>query len=305
MNWTKKDKRRLLSCETDKELIKNFPGQPIESLRRMQRRFRPAKRTGGRPYRAIILPDIHYPLHDESSWQAVLKFIPWFKPDEIVLLGDALEMQSIDHWKAEKGNTKYFEGKRLLKEYAGFIQEILEPLEQAAPKAKRVYLGGNHEEWAYQMVDRQPQLEGFIEPEIAMKLDERGWQWIPYLVKQSGRMIPGMYKIGKLTLTHGQYTNIYHANKMAQSYDRSVAYGHTHDIQFQTKVHTEDPTDYHTAQSIGCLCNLSPTFLWGRPNRWVHSFGLLYVRPSGIYNLYVPVIIEGEFTFAGETFSGN
>jgi len=279
--WTKKSKKELLNCETDEELKKHFPNLTIESLRRTQRRFRPAKRNGGRIYKAIILPDIHYPLHDEPSWNAVLSFIPWFKPDEVVLLGDALEMQSIDHWKEEKGNRRVFNGKKLLNDYEGFIRDILQPLEQLCPKAKKVYMGGNHEEWAYQMVDRQPQLEGLIEPEIAMKLAERGWQWVPYLIAQAGRLLPGMYKIGKLQLTHGQYTNLYHANKMAQAYDRSIAYGHTHDIQVFTKIHTKNPSDYHSAQSIGCLCNSSPAYLWGRPNKWVHAFGALYVRPDG------------------------
>jgi len=304
MNWTKKLKRRLLECETDEQLKKNFPSLALESARRMQRKFRVVRKVGGRIHRAIILPDIHYPLHDEPSWNAVLQFIPWFQPDEVVLLGDALEMQSIDHWKEEKGNRRAFNGKKLLTDYEGFIRDILEPLEQLCPKAKKVYMGGNHEEWAYQMVDRQPSLEGMIEPEIAMHLSDRGWQWIPHLITQSGRFLPGMYRIGKLQWTHGQYTNLYHANKMAQAYDRSIAYGHVHDIQMHTKVHTEDPNDFHSAQSIGCLCNLSPAYLWGRPNKWIHSFGIQYTQPSGQYNLYVPVIINGTFVFAGETF-GN
>jgi len=304
MNWTKKDKARLLKCETDEELKKSFPALTLESARRMQRLFRPKRKAGGRIHRAIILPDIHYPLHDEPSWNAVLEFVPFFKPDEIVLLGDALEMQAIDHWKEEKGNRRAFENKRLKKEYEGFIQDILEPLEKLAPKAKKVYMGGNHEDWASQLVDRQPQMEGFVEPEIVMHLADRGWQWIPYLIKQSGRLIPGTYKIGKLTFTHGQYTNKYHAAKMSDCYDRSVAYGHTHDVQLYTKVHAEDPNDFHSAQSIGCLCNLSPGYLWGRPNRWVHSFGAMYVQPDGKYNLYVPIIIDGKFVFEGKPF-GN
>lgn len=305
MIWSKSKKKELLSCNTDKQLQGRFPNLSVDILRRYQRRFRPTKKVSGKIRRIVILPDIHYPLHDETSLNAVLKFIPWFKPDEIVLLGDGLEMQSIDHWKQEKGNAKYFEGKRLLKEYDGFIRDILEPLEKLCPKAKKVFMGGNHEEWAYQLVDRQPQLEGMVEPEIAMNLEKRGWLWIPYLIKQAGKMIPGMYKIGKLTFVHGQYTNIYHASKTASCYDKSTCYGHTHDLQLYTKVHAEDPGDYHTAQSIGCLCNLSPTYLWGRPNRWVHSFGALYVRPTGHYNLYVPVIIGGQFVFNGELFDGN
>jgi predicted phosphodiesterase len=298
-------KKELLALKSEEDIQKfaKKAGLKFSSVERMIRSVR-TKKTG-KVYIALIFPDLHHPLYDEPSWNAIKKFIPYIKPQEEVLLGDAMDMSSIDHWKAEKGNQKFFEGKRLLKEYEGFIKEILEPLEQLAPKAKRVYMGGNHEEWAYQMIDRQPQLEGLLEPEIALKLKERGWEWIPYLIKSQGRMSPGMYKIGKLTLTHGQYTNIYHSAKMTQCYDKSVVYGHTHDIQMFTKVHSEDPEDFHTAQSIGCLCNLSPTFLWGRPSKWVHAFGVLYVQPDGKYNLYVPIIIDGRFTFNGIVFDGN
>lgn len=253
--------------------------------------------------KSVLLPDIHFPYHDKKTWNAVIKFIKWFKPDQVVLMGDALEMSAINHWKREKGNLRFFEGKRLIKEYKKFIREILVPIEKLCPKAKKVYLGGNHEEWANRLIDEQPNLAELIEPEVVMNLATRGWKWIPYVgVDKNDNVVRGSYTIGKLTLVHGEYTNKYHAGKTSDVFSKSVAYGHTHDIQLYTKVHVEDPSDYHTAQSIGCLCNRSPEFGKGRANRWVHSFGVLYTRPNGHYNLYVPIIIGGRFTFAGKNF---
>ena len=303
--WTKARIKKLLACETDKQLQRAFPQLSVDILRRYQRKFTP-HRARANIYRAVILPDFHYPLHSEICWRVVQKFLSWFRPHEIVLLGDALELQSIDHWKKEKENVKYFEGKKLLKEYEGFIKEILEPLEKLCPNAKKVYMGGNHEDWAYQLVDKQPQLEGLVEPELAMKLEQRGWSWIPFIQKdKGGNYLRGIYHIGKLTLIHGQYSNIYHAAKTSQAYEKSTVYGHTHDLQMYCKVHTEDPGDWHSAMSIGCLCDKSPSYLWGKPNRWVHAFGVLYVRPDGLFNLYVPVIINGQFVFDGQLFDGN
>jgi hypothetical protein len=43
----------------------------------------------------------------------------------------------------------------------------------------------------------------------------------------------------------------------------------------------------------------------GKSNNWTNAFGLLYVRDDGYYNLYVPIIIKGKFTYAGKTFDGN
>jgi len=253
--------------------------------------------------KTVLLADFHHPYHDKRSWGVVRKFMRWFQPDRVVLVGDALEMCAIDHWKKKSGNLKFFEGRRLLTDYRRFIKDILEPIEKACPKSKKIYLGGNHEDWAYQLVSKFPQLEGIVEPEIAMKLHERGWEYIPYITTdKAGNLRSGKIKVGKLTITHGRYTNKYHASKNTEIYDKSVAYGHTHDLQSYTKVHEEDPGDYHTAQSIGCLCNKSPMFMRGRPNRWVHSFGVLYTRYNGFYNLYTPVIINGQFVFAGKVF---
>ena len=78
----------------------------------------------------------------------------------------------------------------------------------------------------------------------------------------------------------------------------------THDFQAYTKIFADD-IGYHTAQSIGCLCNKSPAFKWGKANRWVNAFGIIYLRESGMFNLYVPIIIEGKFVYAGKLFDGN
>jgi len=84
-------------------------------------------------------------------------------------------------------------------------------------------------------------------------------------------------------------------------HSKSVAYAHTHDVQLFTKSFSDD-AGFHSAQSIGCLCNKAPEFMRGRGNNWVNGFGILYVREDGNYNLYVPIIINGKFTYAGKTF---
>ena len=54
----------------------------------------------------VLLPDIHHPYQDKPAVGAVFNFIEYFKPNEIVLMGDAMEMRSIDHWKQEKKNIE-------------------------------------------------------------------------------------------------------------------------------------------------------------------------------------------------------
>jgi hypothetical protein len=251
----------------------------------------------------VLLPDLHHPFHNKLAWKVVLVFLKWFRPDMVVLVGDALDMSAISHWEREKGNLKSFEGKRLKKDYLGFAKDILTPIEKACPKAEKIFMYGNHEDWQYQLVDQNPQMEGLVEIENVLNLKERGWKWIPFLIRgKHGSALRGRLKLGKLTVVHGEYTNKYHSNKTAETYLKSVLYAHTHDLQLFTKVTVEDPSDFHTCQSIGCLCDKSPQYLWGKPNRWVHAFGIVYLRDDGSFNVYVPIIIKGHFTYADKTF---
>ena len=253
----------------------------------------------------MLLPDIHHPHHNIPAWRAVLQFMEWFKPDEVNLLGDAMNMDPVDHWLRNKDNRRALEGRRIVSGYDWFDQDILTKIEQVAPQAHWVYMGGNHEEWINIVVDHDPALEGLIEPENVLGLAKRGWEWIPFLVKKGHSIKRGIKQYGKLLVFHGEYTNKYHTAKTADMFSRSCAYGHTHDLQLYTKVTVDDHRGFHTAQSIGCLCEMSPTFMKGRHNRWVNAFGILYVQEDGTYNLYVPIIVRGKFTYAGIEFNGN
>ena len=250
--------------------------------------------------RVILLPDFHHPHINKPAVDAVFQFIKWFKPHAINILGDAMNMDSVDHWKESKGNKEAFEGKRIIKDYEDFDRDILTPIEKLLPKdCEKTYMGGNHEDWINTYISKNPKLKGMVEIEKCLKLKERDWEWLPW-IRDNKRSIK---KYGKLLVFHGQYWNKYHASKTANAFSKSCAYGHTHDIQSYTKVHIDDYRDYHTAQSIGCLCTMNPEFMKGTMNRWINAFGILYVREDDMYNLYVPVIVKGKFVFNGKMFS--
>ena len=282
----------------------NICGNEYSTRSNLARHQRRAHQDDG-TQTVVFLPDLHHPHQDIFSLRAVLRFLEDFQPTEVNLLGDAMNMDAIDHWLRDKGNLRALEGKRLVAGYEWFAQDVLLKVEEAVPKAHKVYMGGNHEDWVNIVIDRDPSLEGLVEPEIVLKLAQRNWEWIPYLVRKGGSVTRGMKQYGKLLAFHGDYTNKYHAAKTADTFSRSCVYGHTHDVQSYTKVTVDDYKGYHTAQSIGCLCDVSPAFMQGRQNRWVNAFGILYVRPDGMYNLYVPHIIRGQFTFGGKTYDGR
>ncbi len=256
--------------------------------------------------RIVLLPDFHHPHHNKPATNAVFKFIKSFKPHAINILGDGMNMDSVNHWKIEKGAKKSLEGKKIKEEYLSFDADILTPLEGLIPKnCEKTYMAGNHEDWINGLIEKDPKLEGSVEPELMLNLKEREWEWIPWIGNEGDNYERGIKEYGKLLTFHGLYINKYHAAKTADTFSKSCAYCHTHDVQLYTKVTVDDYRGYHTAQSIGCLCNTKPEFMKGRMNRWVNSFGVLFVRENGMYNLYVPVIVRGKFVFNGKEFDGN
>ena len=48
--------------------------------------------------RAIVIPDQHFPIHDESAVKVVLKAIEFVKPDIFINLGDVGEWESVSAW---------------------------------------------------------------------------------------------------------------------------------------------------------------------------------------------------------------
>lgn len=243
--------------------------------------------------RVLVFSDIQYPLHDPRSLGAVESFIPDFDPSLVIYIGDGLQMDCVSHWLADK--RRPMEGQRVLKDYAGFSTNVLDKHESLAPNAKRVYLLGNHEDWARQYVDLHPEVEGLLEVEVGLRLRERRYTVVPF-----GETIA----VGHLNFVHGMYTNEHHTKAMVQAFRRNIRYGHTHDIQYYTSVSPMDVQDRISGASIGCLCNVNPTYLKNRPNRWQHGFMYAYVRPDGTFTDHIVPIIDGRFTLNGKTYRG-
>ena len=52
--------------------------------------------------RAIVIPDQHFPIHDQSAVNVVLKAIEIVKPNIFINLGDVGEWESVSSWKYQK-----------------------------------------------------------------------------------------------------------------------------------------------------------------------------------------------------------
>lgn len=243
--------------------------------------------------KAVLLPDIHYPDHDKKCMKAVTAFVKDFRPDVLVFMGDQLTLDPVSFWN--KGKPGLSEGKHLIDDFKGFEEEILTPLVKASPKAKRVWIIGNHEDRARKFIQENPSVKGLIEPEEFLNLKDRGFQIVKY---------GDLYELGKLYVMHGEFWNKYHAAKTVETFENSVMYAHTHNPQVYSKTVPRDTGRYHCAFCLGCLCNRTPEYKSGKANRWMHGFGVVYVRPDGLFDPYMVYINKGQFIFNGKLYGG-
>src|SRR5690606_21215759 len=155
--------------------------------------------------------DLHYPHQNRVLWGNIMALIEEINPDYFVFGGDNMNMDSVDHWKQEKGQKRPLEGKRLRQEYVGFTQNILEPLNEILkPECIKVFMRGNHCNWVEQYIDKHPEIEGLLEIENNLPLKEWNWQDVPY---------GHTFKAGKLHFHHGEYLSKYSASKTVDVYN--------------------------------------------------------------------------------------
>ena len=158
---------------------------------------------------------VHVPIHDTDGVAWLVEQVRERQPDVLVCLGDMLDAEAVSrHDKASP--------RRLIDEYEA-ADGLCAQLNEAAPKAKKVWLAGNHE----QRIQR---------PEHAMLSDvldyrkhlraTRRWKHIDYVQDDDHT-----FNLGQVTFMHGFAVGT--ASCKYESYDYGVengltVYAHTH-----------------------------------------------------------------------------
>ena len=240
--------------------------------------------------KTVLLPDIHHPHYEERTMDCVNQFICDYDPDELVYMGDQLSLDCISFWNRNRPLLK--EGQRLIKDYNDFNKDILKVHENITrDDIRRTFMIGNHEHRINAYVEKNPELEDFIDIVRHLELAERDYKIIPY---------NAVHKVGKLNVIHGYYWNVYHAKKTVDVFEGNIVYAHVHNPQMYVKISPIDQKGYHMATSLPCLCNIKPDYKKNAPNFWVNGFGIVEHLPAtGFFNLYTIIIIEGSFMWNG------
>lgn len=170
------------------------------------------------------IPDTHVDDHDERAYQLCLKVFKDIQISELVILGDFADFYSVMSHQKDAEMARY----QLEKEVEA-VNTKLDELDDLFPKAKKIYIQGNHEYRLERYISsRCPELFNLIKCEELFKFDARwNWLWIPYGPHQ-------LYSImgGKLHARHEPLASgVNHARGSIQKAGISHVYGHVHQRQ--------------------------------------------------------------------------
>lgn len=242
---------------------------------------------------AFVLGDFHIPHHDASSIKAVLECITDNKPDQMVINGDYLDYGCVSHWNQNRRKT--LEMARLKNDYI-IGNSLLDEIDSRLPKGcKKNFLKGNHEVWIDDLLEAMPQLQGLIEPEELLKLEERGYKVTPY---------NDFVQVGKLNITHGIFAGGNPVKKHLDELKVNILFGHTHTIGMMLSSSIAREVAF-SGYNSGCLCNMAPDYMKGRPHGWSHGFAIVHTYPNGYFEVNLIRIIDGKFIYNNKIYNGN
>jgi predicted phosphodiesterase len=227
-----------------------------------------------------------------NAYKLVKMFATEHKPwDQIVFLGDCLDFDYIA--KFNQTDLKILTANTFQADFDMWKRELDEWQECSNTIIHRE---GNHEFRINSVLAKAPALTGAIELDRKCGYKSRGIKF--------SRVTDLPIKIGRCYITHGWYTNIHHAKNHVLKMGDNIIYGHTHDVQSYSIKAMSDNSE-RCAWSMGCLCDKQPDWVKGKPTKYMHAFGVLYVAESGIFNLYTIRIIEDSFIFEQEIWDYN
>lgn len=275
-----------------------FTSQKLESFFVHEIDLKSIFKKAGNPevIRCLAQPDTHVAYMDKQAVGVFLEFAKFYKPHVHIIMGDFLDAEGISHWPNDSMKPRRF------------IPEVIQArklLELTVKLTKdcntRLFLTGNHCDWLRQSMAAQlPELFDGLEQlgmqptiESLLNLKALGYQIFP---------LNHFVRIGKANFTHGIYTTDNHPKKHLDVIKQNIYYGHLHDVKSYNSSTMDGPIE---AASLGCLCRLDAKFLKGKPNNWVHAFGIFEFFPDGNYTFLCPKIIKGKMSYAGKTFTGS
>ena len=254
--------------------------------------------------RHLGLFDVHCPRN--IPFEPVLKFIQMYRPDEVIIGGDFLNLEFASHW-----NEKIFKHIGLSAVRENLEKEIeagkalIGMIRQASKTGAAIkYLPGNHEAWLYWCAI----IYGWPDPKINHKkitfksdlarMMDYGLKNILERELDTARFRVDVlpynepYVSGKITYAHGDQFGI--GGSLRKYPDRNLVFGHHHTHDVKTLHNSGENRRGIEHVAVPCLTPLAPGYLKCKSSRWLNGFWVADILGNGLFDGRVVKVLNGK-----------
>lgn len=241
----------------------------------------------------LILPDSHGVFIDPKAAAAVVKDIKKIQPDEIIGLGDHIDVAGI-YSAHPPGYVKDLEYS-LEADYEA-AEKFWDEVQKAAPKATGAVFEGNHEQHVERWIartfpnarDATAQLS-ILSPAKRLRYKERGFKYIRMSERYGGLSVPGVIKLGKCYFVHGITAAKHAAAVHVERFGANVVFGHCH--RASSYIARTIAADAIGGWCPGTLAQLQPLYQHTTPSNWTHGYAIQVISGNGRFiHINVPIV---------------
>lgn len=245
---------------------------------------------------AVEWGDTHLPFQDDAVIRCVLQVVRVARPDVLIHKGDLLDCYRLSRFDQNP--------KRLhrLQDEVDAARQHLGMFRALAPKARFVFLEGNHEDRLRRTLWNLPaqaqalmQLDAITEtltwPKL-LGLDDLDIEFYAYGEQSRAKVLPKwITKHGSVVRKVSGYT----ARAEHEKYGKSGSSGHTHRLGFNMY---RDHNGAHGWAETGCTCQLTPEY--AEDPDWHQGCVVLTFEPTtGAFQCEPVFVHNGSMTFRG------
>jgi metallophosphoesterase superfamily enzyme len=243
--------------------------------------------------RILVVPDVHCPYHHERAWRTMIAAAREYKPTHIVILGDLVDcFQVSDHERTLARGMS-------LKDELSVAGTLLDDLDSLGASTK-YFLQGNHEKRIERyLANKAPELVGLVSLEDSLRLDERGWKWVPYRRD---------VRLGKVYFCHDAgYAGVNAVRQTRARYEGNVVLGHVH--RAATVFEGDARGQAHFGLCPGWLGDpdslaVDYTSSIQKRREWQHGFAVGELLADDTVHMRVVPIVNGTCVLNGKVVRG-
>ena len=240
--------------------------------------------------RSAVLSDIHFDDADERAVALAMRFLRYFKPDNIFLNGDIIDNYAVSRHPKHPHRKRSLDGD--IKRTKSFFKE----LRTDHPKSRIVFVHGNHC-WRLEryIIDQSPELYNFTTLNDILRPKDLNIETVSSIHKENWFKYRDLH-IGHFDKITGNAAST--AQSLIRDRGVSVIQGHAHRVGMTAKTFL-DRTLF--GYENPCLCSLDPDYV-NYPN-WQHGFTLIFADKKTTW-VYPIVIKDYSFIWDGKKWRG-